>query len=138
MERIKNIWFEGRRLYMRSKEGNLYSRPLEAFPELLEASNEDRSDYKIDDDGEAIRWESLDIDLHINSFFDQTEPNYDNPVAALFRRFPWLVPSEVANAMNINKYLLAKYMYGISTPTPERFAKLINVLHGCGKELQLA
>ena len=57
MERIKTIWFDCGRLFMRSMDGNVYSRPLEAFPELLEASAEHRSDYKIDDDGEAIRWE---------------------------------------------------------------------------------
>ena len=57
MERIKTIWFDCGRLFMRSMDGNVYSRPLEAFLELLEASAEHRSDYKIDDDGEAIRWE---------------------------------------------------------------------------------
>ena len=33
---IKSIWFEGARIYMRSEDGSLYSRPLEAFPRLLE------------------------------------------------------------------------------------------------------
>ena len=108
MERIKNIWFDCGRLFMRSMDGNVYSRPLEAFPELLEASAEHRSDYKIDDDGEAIRWERIDVDLHISSFFDKSEPDANNPVADIFRRFPWLNPSEVANAMDINKNLLAK------------------------------
>ena len=52
---LKNIWFDCERLFMRSEDGNVYSRPLEAFPELLEASAEQRNDYKIDEDGEAIR-----------------------------------------------------------------------------------
>ena len=54
MEKIKNIWFDCGRLFMRSVDGNIYSRPLEAFPELLEASAEHRNEYRIDDDGEAI------------------------------------------------------------------------------------
>ena len=138
MERIKNIWFDCGRLFMRSMDGNVYSRPLEAFPELLEASAEHRSDYKIDDDGEAIRWEAIDVDLHISSFFDKSEPDTNNPVADLFRRFPWLNPAEVANAMDINKNLLAKYIYGITAPSPERLSNLKSVIHALGKEMLLA
>ena len=119
-------------------DGNVYSRPLEAFPELLEASAEQRNDYKIDEDGEAIRWKAIDIDLHISSFFDKAEPNCNNPVAEIFKRFPWLNPSEVAIAMDINKNLLAKYIYGISMPTPERLSKLRHVIHALGKEMQMA
>ena len=138
MERIKNIWFDCERLFMRSVDGNVYSRPLEAFPELLEASAEQRNDYKIDEDGEAIRWKAIDVDLHISSFFDKAEPNGSNPVAEIFKRFPWLNPSEVAIAMDINKNLLAKYIYGISMPTPERLSKLRHVIHALGKEMQMA
>ena len=138
MERIKNIWFDCERLFMLSVDGNVYSRPLEAFPELLEASAEQRNDYKIDEDGEAIRWKAIDVDLHISSFFDKAEPNGNNPVAEIFKRFPWLNPSEVAIAMDINKNLLAKYIYGISMPTPERLSKLRHVIHALGKEMQMA
>ena len=38
MEKIKNLWFEGNRIYMRSTENNIMSRPLEAYPELEEAT----------------------------------------------------------------------------------------------------
>ena len=138
MERIKNIWFDCERLFMRSVDGNVYSRPLEAFPELLEASAEQRNDYKIDEDGEAIRWKAIDVDLHISSFFDKAEQTGNNPVAEIFKRFPWLNPSEVAIAMDINKNLLAKYIYGISMPTPERLSKLRHVIHALGKEMQMA
>ena len=138
MEKIKNIWFDCGRLFMRSVDGNIYSRPLEAFPELLEASAEHRNEYRIDDDGEAIRWEAIDVDLHISSFFDKSEPDANNPVADIFRRFPWLNPAEVANAMDINKNLLAKYIYGIAVPTPERLSNLKCVIHALGKDMQLA
>ena len=30
METIKNLWFDGNRIYMRSSEGRVLSRPLEA------------------------------------------------------------------------------------------------------------
>ncbi len=45
---------------------------MEAYPELMEATTEQRNDYVISDDGEDIRWESIDADMHINSFLETT------------------------------------------------------------------
>ena len=50
MERIKNLWFDGNRIYMKSTEGNVLSRPLEAYPELEEATVEQRNDFTLEDD----------------------------------------------------------------------------------------
>ena len=51
MEKIKTIWFDADRIYMKTQEGKVYSRPLEAYPDLKDASPEQRSDYVIGDDG---------------------------------------------------------------------------------------
>lgn len=88
--------------------------------------------------GEEIRWEPLDADLHISSFFDTKEPNYNNEVAALFARFPWLNIAEVAKAMNVHPSLIARYIYGMATPTPQRLSQLRTSLHSFGRELQTA
>ena len=119
MEKIKNLWFDGNRLYMRSSEGRVFSRPLEAYPE-------------------AVRWEALDADMHISSFYETTEPNESNEVAAMFNRFPWLNVSEVARYLDINKSLLARYIYGISKPSEQRLAQIREALHMFGRELQSA
>lgn len=138
MEKIKTLWFKDNRLFMRSQAGNVYSRPLEAYPELMEATDEQRNDYSIGDDGEDIRWESIDVDMHINSFLETSEPHIDNEVAELFHRFPWLNVSSVARRMNINKSLLARYIYGISKPSPQRVQQIKDTLHQMGKELASA
>ena len=138
MEKIKNLWFDGNRLYMRSSDGRVFSRPLEAYPELEEASVEKRNDFVIDDDGQAVRWEALDADMHISSFYETTEPNESNEVAAMFNRFPWLNVSEVARYLDINKSLLARYIYGISKPSEQRLAQIREALHMFGRELQSA
>lgn len=138
MEKIKNLWFDESRIYIRTDAGNLYSRPLEAFPELKDASAELRNAFTIDADGEEIRWEALDADLHISSFFDTTEPNYDNQVAALFARFPWLNFVEVAKAMDVHPSLIARYIYGMAVPSPHRLSQLRSSLHAFGRELQTA
>ena len=136
MERIKNLWFDGNRIYMRSTEGNVLSRPLEAYPELKDASTEQRNDYTIEDDGRAIRWEAINADMHISSFYETTEPNDENEVARMFKRLPWLNVSEVARAIGINKSLLARYIYGISKPSEQRVLQIRNTLHGFARELQ--
>ncbi len=137
MEKIKNLWFDRNRIYMRTTAGSVMSRPLEAYPELQEATTEQRNDYTIEDDGQAIRWESIDADMHISSFYETTEPDDTNEVAMMFRRFPWLNVSEVARAIGINKSLLARYIYGISRPSEQRVAQIRNALHGFAKELQM-
>ena len=138
MEKIKNIWFDNNRIYMRSTENRILSRPLEAYPELKDASAEQRNDFTIDEDGMAIRWETLDADMHISSFYETTEPNPQNEVAAMFNRFPWLNVSEVARAIGINKSLLARYIYGISKPSEQRVQQIRETFHSFGRELQSA
>lgn len=138
METIKNLWFEDNRIYIKTTEGRKLSRPLEAYPELQEATAEQRCDYRLEDDGMAVRWESIDADLHISSFYETSEPSTDNEVAAMFRRFPWLNISEVARYLNINKSLLARYIYGISKPSTNRLQEIREALHHFGRELQSA
>ena len=136
MEKIKNLWFEGNRIYMKTTEGNVMSRPLEAYPELLEATTEQRNDYSIEDEGRAIRWDAIDADMHISSFYEKSEPNDQNEVAKMFRRLPWINVSELARAIGINKSLLARYIYGISKPSEQRVSQIRNTLHAFAKELQ--
>lgn len=138
MEKIKSLWFDGNRIYMKSSEGRILSRPLEAYPELEEATLEQRNDYTIDEDGMAIRWEEIDVDMHISSFYETSEPNDQNEVAVMFKRFPWLNISEVARAIGINKSLLARYIYGISKPSEQRIQQIREALHIFGQELQSA
>ncbi len=138
MEKIKSLWFDENRIYIRTTENRVLSRPLEAYIELQEASAEERNDFVIDSDGVSIRWEALDADMHISSFYETTEPNYRNEVAEMFNRFPWLNVSEVANAIGINKSLLARYIYGISKPSEQRLDQIRKALHEMGKELQTA
>lgn len=138
MEIIKSLWFDENRIYIRTTENRVLSRPLEAYIELQEASAEERNDFVIDNDGVSIRWEALDADMHISSFYETTEPNYHNEVAEMFNRFPWLNVSEVANTIGINKSLLARYIYGISKPSEQRLNQIREALHKMGKELLTA
>lgn len=135
METIQTIWFEGDRIYMLSGEDKVYSRPLAAFPLLLEASEGERAAYRIYLHGTAVRWEALDEDIHVSSFLETGEPNPTNEVATIFRRFPQLNVSEVARSIGINKSLLSKYIHGIKRPSPGRLEEIKDALHALGNEL---
>jgi len=120
---------------MQDSEGKQYSRPLEAFPRLKDAETNDRNDFKIGRFGDDIRWESIDEDIHISSFYDTTEPVETNEIALIFRQFPQLNVSEVARTIGINKSLLAKYIYGTKTPSAKRVKEIKNTLHKLGHRL---
>lgn len=135
METIKNVWFEDERIYMLSSEDKVYSRPLEAFPILKEATKAERDAYTIEMRGTALRWKELDEDIHISSFYNTNEPEYSNEIAKIFKRFPQLNVSEVARYVGINKSLLAKYIYGIKKPSDERIMQIKEALHAIGSQL---
>ena len=132
---IKEIWFDGGRIFMRDTKNTVYTRPLEAFPLLMEASEEQREIFEIDPQGDAVRWPEIDEDVHVSSFLEQKEPNEDNEIAQIFHRFPQLNVSEVARQMGINKSLLSKYIYGIKTPSEHRRLEIKCALHTLGEEL---
>ena len=96
MGAIVKVWFNEGRIYILTDQGNTYCRPLEAFPLLLDATDEQRAKYEIGLDGDDIHWDEIDEDIHISSFFDTTEPDMNNPIADIFHRFPQLNVSEVA------------------------------------------
>lgn len=135
MSTIDELWFESGRIWVKTNEGQILSRPLEAFPTLLDASDEQRRAFKIGRFRDDIRWEDLDEDIHISSFFQTEEPNYNNEIASIFKRFPQLNISEVARSMGIHKSLLAKYIYGIKKPSEQRKLQIKNALRLLGQEL---
>ena len=135
MARIEKLWFEDGRIYICTDEKQVLSRPLEAFPSLKDATDEERLGYKIDRFGDAVRWESIDEDIHISSFFETGEPDYDNEIAEIFRRFPQLNVSEVAKSIGIHKSLLSKYIYGIKRPSEQRKEQIKQYIRLLGQDL---
>lgn len=135
MTKIEKVWFDENRIYLKTDLGEELSRPLEAFPILKDASAEERMDYRIGRFGDDIRWEKLDEDVHISSFYETAEPNPENEIGRIFRRFPQLNVSEMARYIGINKSLLAKYIYGIKKPSEERLQQIKDAIHMMGKEL---
>ena len=135
MAKIEKLWFDSARIWITTDEGQTLSRPLEAFPTLKDATESQRLSFKIGRFGDSIRWEEIDEDIHISSFHDTEEPDYDNEIARIFRRFPQLNVSEVARSMGIHKSLLSKYIYGMKRPSEQRKEQIKESLHLLGQEL---
>ena len=135
MEIIVKVWFGENRIYIKTQEGNTYSRPLEAFPLLLDATPEQRSRYEIGIDGDDLRWDEIDEDIHISSFYNTEEPNTDNVIANIFKRFPQLNVSEMARTIGINKSLLSRYIYGIKKPSQKRIDEILDAIRQLGREM---
>ena len=77
----------------------------------------------------------MDEDVHISSFYEITEPDYDNDVAEIFKRFPQLNVSEVAKSIGIHKSLLSKYIYGVKRPSEQRKEQIKEALRTLGQQL---
>ncbi len=135
LQTIKTVWFRGGRIFIQTNLDKEYSRPLEAFPVLLEASDEERKRFKIGKFGDDIRWDNLDEDIHISSFFVKQEPNTDNIIAETFRQLPWLNVSEVARYIGINKSLLSRYIYGIKKPSEKRINDILSAIREMGQKM---
>ena len=135
METIVKVWFEDNRIYIKTHEGNTYSRPLEAFPLLLEATPEQRAQCEIGLDGDDLRWDDIDEDIHISSFYNTEEPDTDNVIAKVFARFPQLNVSEMARTIGINKSLLSRYIYGIKKPSQKRIDEILNAIRRLGQDM---
>ena len=134
MNTIDKIWFSGDRIFMQTEQGKVFSRPLEAFPLLKNASESERENYKIGRFKDDIRWENLDEDIHINSFFSNIEPK-QNPIGDFFSMYPQINVSSFAKTIGINKSLMAKYIYGIKTPSEKRKKEIQSGLHQLAEKL---
>lgn len=135
MELIKKVWFEKGRIFILTDKNNSYSRPLEAFPLLIDATPKQRSNYEIGVDGDDIRWDEIDEDIHISSFYDSTEPDRNNIISQVFAKFPQLNVSEVARTIGINKSLLSRYIYGIKKPSEQRTQQILDAIRKLGSEM---
>ena len=81
---------------------------------------------------EMANWSFDHIKYDVEEF---TTWNYENEIALIFKKFPQLNISEIANSIGIHKSLLAKYIYGIKKPSEQRKQEIKNALHDLGKEL---
>ena len=60
-----DIWFEEEMLHVRLLDGREISAPLEWFPRLRDASEQQRNDWRLIGRGIGIHWEEIDEDISV-------------------------------------------------------------------------
>ena len=70
-ESIVKVWFDDDRIFILTDRGHSYSRFLDSFPRLKNATARQRAEYEIGIEGDDLRWEEIDEDIHISSFIIQ-------------------------------------------------------------------
>ncbi len=130
MMKISTIYFDGEFLVGRDENGREYRQSLLWYPNLLGASDEERSQYVISSEG--IHWRNLDEDVSFESFgYDDTEPT---DFQRFFLMHKELNISEFAKLLGINASLLRNYINGHKKPSIERQQQILRMIHELGEE----
>ena len=130
--KISKIWFDGDRIYGQTDDGRTLWQSLLYYRRLRAATEAERQDYEMDDEG--IHWYGLDEDVSFESF------EYDDPepvgISRVFLSHPELNASAVGRRLGISQSLMAQYINGTKKPSKERERLILNEIANIGKELQ--
>jgi len=67
--KIEKVWFDNDNIYIKTDVGHIIGNPLAWFPALLNATTEQRENFRIGKTGTGIHWPILDEDLSLEGFF---------------------------------------------------------------------
>ncbi len=130
--KINKIWFDSDRIYGLTDDGRTLFQSLLYYRRLRAATEAERLDYEMDDEG--IHWYQLDEDVSFESF------EYDDPepvgISRIFLSHPELNASAVGRRLGISQSLMAQYINGTKKPSKEREQLIKNEIASIGRELQ--
>lgn len=131
---VTKIWFADNRIYGETNDGRTLFQSLLYYKRLLNATDEQRNNYRISRMG--IHWEELDEDVSFESF------EYDNPepvgIAKFFLTHPEINASAIARRLGLQQSLLASYINGSKKPSKEREDLIMAEVRSLGAELMQA
>lgn len=129
--KITKIWFADNRIYGQTDDGRTLWQSLLYYKRLLYASDAQRGEYEIDDEG--IHWAELNEDVSFESFeYDDPEPT---GIARVFLSHPELNASAVGRRLGISQSLIAQYINGTKKPSAERTRLILLEIRKIGMEL---
>ena len=130
--KISKIWFADDRIYGLTDDGRELWQSLLYYRRLRNATDEERANYEIDDEG--IHWYALDEDVSFESFeYDDPEPT---GISRIFLSHPELNASAVGRRLGISQSLMAQYINGTKKPSKERERLIMDEIILISKELQ--
>ena len=129
--KLTRIWFENNRIYGLTDTDNTVWQSLLWYKRLNAATEEQRNDYEMDEEG--IHWYGLDEDISYESFeYNDPEPQ---GISRLFLSHPELNASAVARRIGISQSLMMQYINGMKKPSKEREHLILNEVKAIGREL---
>ena len=130
--KISKIWFADDRIYGLTDDGRELWQSLLYYKRLRNATDEERSNYEMDDEG--IHWYDLDEDVSFESFeYDDPEPT---GISRIFLSHPELNASAVGRRLGISQSLMAQYINGTKKPSKERERLIMDEILLISQELQ--
>lgn len=130
--KLTKIWFADNRIYGQTDDGRVLWQSLLYYKRLRNATEAERENYEMDDDG--IHWENLDEDVSFESFeYDDPEPQ---GVSLLFLSHPELNAAAIGRRLGISQSLMAQYINGTKKPSKERETLIMQEVGKLANELQ--
>ena len=129
--KLTRIWFENNRIYGLTDTGNTVWQSLLWYKRLNAATEEQRNDYEMDEEG--IHWYGLDEDISYESF-EYNDPESQG-ISRLYLSHPELNASAVARRIGISQSLMMQYINGMKKPSKEREHLILNEVKAIGREL---
>ena len=130
--KISKIWFANDRIYGLTDDGRELWQSLLYYRRLRNATDEERANYEMDDEG--IHWYDLDEDVSFESFeYDDPEPT---GISRIFLSHPELNASAVGRRLGISQSLMAQYINGTKKPSKERERLIMDEIILISQELQ--
>ena len=130
--KISKIWFADDRIYGLTDDGRELWQSLLYYRRLRNATDEERANYEMDDEG--IHWYDLDEDVSFESFeYDDPEPT---GISRIFLSHPELNASAVGRRLGISQSLMAQYINGTKKTSKERERLIMDEIILISQELQ--
>lgn len=126
---IRKIWFDKKFLYGEDSAGIVYKQSLLWYPELVEASEAQRNDYRFGFEG--IHWDSLGVDISFESF--EYEDAIPTPLQVFFMKHQEINISGFGKFAGINPTLIRDYINGFKKPSPKRILEIQNAIRALGE-----
>lgn len=122
---ITKIWIDSDYIYGVDENNHQYRQSLLWYPDLKNATEEERLDYKFGLRG--IHWRNLDVDISFESFADEdAEPT---PLQRFFFKHREIKISEFSKLIGIDASLLRNYVNGFKKPSKERENQILKGIH---------
>ena len=131
--KIEKLWFENNHIYIINDKNETLFQSLKFYPRLLCATDDQREKYECWEYG--IRWDEIDEDMSYESFYYEDTKEPVTGIQDAFLSNPELNISAVARRMGIQQSLLASYIKGTKTPSPDRKKLILDTIHEIGQTL---